>query len=181
MDEGFKWGKVVGVLFLRPDPEIDFHARRIGFPSSQSPLDRIVNLMGFWITGPFHDHEMGIVIVVEHLIVLVHGGLAPATEIEPGFWVQRVAVSGITMFIDPCRDAAILKRSLRGKPIKDNPIVVGALDRSRFRSGSFSARIGEIARYSVDVPWLEKSWFLRFLLACRTALRQQRTQIGQPG
>ena len=31
MDKGFKWGKVVGVLFLRSDPEIDFHSGWIGF------------------------------------------------------------------------------------------------------------------------------------------------------
>ena len=49
---------------LRPDPEIDFHSSWIGFTARQGPFHRIVNLMGFWIAGPFHDHEMGIVVLV---------------------------------------------------------------------------------------------------------------------
>ena len=47
MDEGFKRREIVGVLFLRPDPEIDFHSSWIGFPSGQRPLHRIAHLMGF--------------------------------------------------------------------------------------------------------------------------------------
>ena len=66
MDEGLKWGKVVGVLFFRPDPEINFHSSWIGFPSRQSPLNRIANLMGLGIAGSLHHHEMGIVVLVEH-------------------------------------------------------------------------------------------------------------------
>src|SRR4029077_7124102 len=129
MDKCFKWGKIIRVWFLRPDPEIDFHSGWISFPSRQSPLDRIADLMGFWIAGPFHDHEMGIVVLVENQIVLVHGGSAPPTKIEPRFRIQWIAVSGVTMFVDPCREASILERCLRSKPVKHDSIAVGALDK----------------------------------------------------
>jgi hypothetical protein len=38
--------------------------------------------MGFGVAGPFHDHEVGIVILIEHLIVLVHGGGTPPSKFE---------------------------------------------------------------------------------------------------
>src|SRR4029079_10741098 len=50
------------------------------------------------------------------------------------------------MFIDPCRNAPVLKRSLRGKPIKDDSIAVGAL-------GKFSdnlAAVREFVHLDVD-------------------------------
>jgi hypothetical protein len=114
MDEGFKGWKVVGVLFVRPDPEIYFHSGWIGFPTWQSALHGIVNLMGFWIAGPFHDHEMGIIVLVQNLIVLPHRRRSPSGKVEPGFRIQRIAVSGVTMFIDPRRNASILERGLAG-------------------------------------------------------------------
>src|SRR6185295_6322499 len=92
VNKGLKGRKVVRILLLGPDPQINFHPGWIGFASRKNPLHGIVDLMSFWITGPFHHHEMGIIILVELLIVLLHGGGTPATKIEPSFRIQRIAV-----------------------------------------------------------------------------------------
>lgn len=110
MDERFKRGGVARVLFLRSNPEIDFHAGWIGFTTGQRPLRRIAGLVGLGIAGPFHHHEMGIVVLIEHLIVLVHRSRDPPSEIEPGFGVQRIAVARVIMFVNFGCDASILKR-----------------------------------------------------------------------
>jgi len=92
MDECFEWGKIVLVLLLGPNPEIDFHSSRVGLPAGQRPLGRIANLMSLGIAGPFHDHEMRIVILVEGLLILEHRGGAPPAQIEPCFWIEGIAV-----------------------------------------------------------------------------------------
>src|SRR5712692_2716897 len=129
MDKGFKGWKVVGILLFRTDPEIDFHSGWVSFASRQSPLYGIADLLGLGIAGSFHYHEMGIIVLVHDLIVFQHRGRSPSGKVEPGFRIQGIAVSGVTMFIDPCRNASILERSLCGEPIKDNSIPIGTLDK----------------------------------------------------
>ena len=129
MDESLKRRKVLGILLLGPDPQIDFHSGGIGLPTGKSALHRIAYFMGLWIARPFHHHEMGVVVLVERLLVLEHRGGTPPGKIEPRLRIQRISIVGVAMFVHSRRNAAVLIRSLGTESIKNDPLAVGTFDK----------------------------------------------------
>ena len=82
---------------LSTGPRDRFPSRPDEFPPRQRPLHGIVDLMGFWIAGPFHYHEMGIVVLVEHLIVLCRAALP-----QPPRYSQVFGYRGLPFPEAPC-------------------------------------------------------------------------------
>jgi hypothetical protein len=125
----FQWGESYWCFVLSIEPRDRSPFQPGPFPSRKRPVDRIVDFMSLAIAGSFHHHEVCIVVLVQDLIVFPHRRCSPSSKIQPRFRIQGIAVAGVAMFINACRNAAILERSLRTEPIKDDPIAVGALDK----------------------------------------------------
>src|SRR3989442_10144445 len=95
MDEGLKGREVFGVLVLRSHPQVDLHPGRIGLPAREGPLYRITDLVGLRVPGPFHHHKVGRIVFEQEVAVLEDIRLAPSRQVEPGLWIEWIAVSGV--------------------------------------------------------------------------------------
>src|SRR2546427_12818525 len=93
MDEGLKGREVSGGLALRSHPPVDLPPGRIGLPAREGPLYRITDLVGLRVPGPFHHHKVGRIVFEQEVAVLEDIRLAPSRQVEPGLWIEWIAVS----------------------------------------------------------------------------------------
>src|SRR5438445_12107210 len=80
--------------------------------------------MRLGIPGPFHHHEVRGIVFEQAIAVLEDIRLAPSRQVEPGLWIEWIAVSGVPVLIHAGRDPAVLIRSGPRKSVEDNAIAV---------------------------------------------------------
>src|SRR3989441_11762063 len=97
-------------------------------PAREGPLYRITDLVGLRVPGPFHHHKVGRIVFEQEVAVLEDIRLAPSRQVEPGLWIEWIAVSGVPVLIHAGRDPAVLIWSGPCKSVKGNAVAVCPLD-----------------------------------------------------
>ncbi|MBH0191720.1 MAG: Do family serine endopeptidase [Nitrospira sp.] len=109
MDEGLKRRKVVGILRLRADPQIDFHPRRVRFASRQRAFNRVSDLMGLGVTRHRqYGQGSGVIASPDGYIITNHHVVADAVDVEV-ILADRRQFKGKVVATDPKTDVAVVK------------------------------------------------------------------------